>query len=110
MEEDRTASPHPVDVGTLRLDLLTPPAGFRGLLLARRADLSMLQYHELPRSGLWALDKLRSPVVEYSPGYDPSGHVRQQPGRMWFATSHYDDATGALVHHPDGFLAWADRL
>jgi hypothetical protein len=108
--EEKTPNPEPVDVGTLRLDLLAPPPALWGLLLARRSDLPLLRHRQLPERGLWVLDKLSSPIVEYSPGYDRNGRIRRLPGRMWFPTSSYDKATGALVRPTDDFLAWADRL
>jgi hypothetical protein len=78
------------------------------MFLARDADLDLIRVHLVEQQGYYLIDVLRSPVVEWSPGYNPTRH-RSGRGRLWFPTGYWDDE-GKFVQMPSGFLGWGDRL
>lgn len=82
-----TATPEPHVSNTLDLFEVGDLGQRRETLIARRQDLSSLRYKFYETRNFWLIDKLNSPVVEYSPGYDPHAQPfgRDDPrcGRMW---------------------------
>jgi hypothetical protein len=78
------------------------------MFLAREADLDLIRVHLVEQQGYYLIDDFCSPVVEWSPGYDPTRH-RSGRGRLWFPTGYWDD-DGEFVQMPSGFLRWGDRL
>jgi hypothetical protein len=94
----------PVIYDSLDVDHMLPPARRNRSLIARPDDLPQCRWRHHPQG--WLIDKLDSPVVEYSPGYDASGVARR--GRMWFATTYLRD--DEIVAADDDFVRWADRI
>jgi hypothetical protein len=41
------------------------------MFLAREADLDLIRVELIEQQGYYLIDDLRSPVIEWSPGYDP---------------------------------------
>lgn len=79
------------------------------MFLAREVDLDLVRVKLIERQGYYLIDDLFSPVVEWSPGYDPATGHRSGRGRLWFPTAYWDD-DGEFVQMPSGFLGWGDRL
>jgi hypothetical protein len=107
-----TATPEPHVLDTLDLFEVRDLGQRREALIARRQDLSSLRYKFYETRNFWLIDKLNSPVVEYSPGYDPPAHpfsrADRRRGRMWFATTYLE--AGQLVSAPEDFVIWANRI
>ena len=107
-----TATPEPHVSDTLDLFEVGNLGQRREALIARRQDLSSLRYKFYETRNFWFIDKLNSPVVEYSPGYDsraqPFGRDDPRCGRMWFATTYLE--AGQLVPAPEEFVIWANRV
>jgi hypothetical protein len=107
-----TATPEPHVLDTLDLFEVRDLGQRREALIARRQDLSSLQYKFYETRNFWLIDKLNSPVVEYSPGYDPPAQpfsrADRRRGRMWFATTYLE--AGHLVSAPEDFVIWANRI
>jgi hypothetical protein len=71
------------------------------MFLAREADLDLIRVHLVEQQGYYLIDDFCSPVVEWSPGYDPTRH-RSGRRRLWFPTGYWDD-DGEFVQMPSGF-------
>ena len=78
------------------------------MFLAREADLDLIRVHLIEQQGYYLIDTFFSPVIEWSPGYDPTRH-RSGRGRLWFPTGYWND-DDEFVPMPSGFLRWGDRL
>jgi hypothetical protein len=105
------STPEPVAAPTLCVDSVDDT--FYDLLIVRPGDLPKLRWRHLAAREMWSVDKDRSPVVEYTPGYRRDGQPafptpKTAPGRMWFQTSRWEGAQ--LVHADPEFAAWAGRL
>jgi hypothetical protein len=79
------------------------------MLLAREADLDLIGVRLIEQQGYHLIDVSRSPVIEWSPAYDPATGRRSGRGRLWFPTGYWND-DGEFVEMPSGFLGWGDRL
>ncbi len=75
--------------------------------LVRPDDLSSVQMHEVAKQNYWAIDSLRSPVVEFSSCFFDGVKIRQ--GRVYFQSRYYAE-TGQLVTKPDSFVKWAESV
>jgi hypothetical protein len=56
------------------------------MFLAREADLGLIRIELVEQQGYYLIDFLRSPVIEWSPGYDLATGHRSGRGRLWFPT------------------------
>lgn len=72
--------------------------------LVRPDDLASIQMHEVAKQNYWAIDDLRSPVVEFSSCFFDGVKIRQ--GRVYFQTRYYAE-TGQLVTKSESFVKWA---
>jgi hypothetical protein len=75
--------------------------------LVRGEDLERVRLREIPSPGYWAVDEVRSPVIEFDGGF--FDHSKILRGRLYFTTSYYDLADQHVVKEP-GFVQWADRI
>jgi hypothetical protein len=103
-----TPSADLVTANSLRPEAENQLRPWPSMFLAREADLDLIRVDLIERQGYYLIDFLRSPVIEWSPGYDPTGH-RSGLGRLWFPTGYWDD-DGEFVAMPSGFLGCGDRL
>ena len=62
---------------------------------------------EHPDECTWRVDSLRSPVLEFTPGYFDGQILRHT--RLYFQPGYFDN-NGHWVEKPEEFQKWADRL
>ena len=55
----------------------------------------------------YSIDPMRSPVVQYSRGYDDAFVIR--PGRFYYIGGFYDDS-GIWVEKDEDFKKWAEKI
>jgi len=79
------------------------------MFLARNADLDLIRIRLIEQQGYYLIDSSFSPVIEWSPAYEPATGHRSGRGRLWFPTGYWDDDS-RYVEMPHGFLRWGDRL
>lgn len=83
-------------------------SGLRSLgYLVRNEDLEKVRLREIPSQGCWAVDELRSPVIEFDGGFFDRSKILR--GRLYFTTAYYDLA-GQHVEKDAAFVRWADRV
>jgi hypothetical protein len=75
--------------------------------LVRREDLERVRLREIPSQGYWAVDEVRSLVIEFDGGF--FDHSKILRGRLYFTTPYYDQA-GQHVSKEPAFVEWADRV
>jgi hypothetical protein len=61
---------------------------------------------EVPAQDYWAVDSLRSPVIEFTRSFFDTSQVRS--GRLWYEDRYYD--ANQLVQKPESFVMWANRV
>jgi hypothetical protein len=66
--------------------------------------LQLIKMREVPAQRYWAIDSLRSPVVELNRSSFDGKNIGE--GRFYFEDSYYDEG-GQKVSKPTGFLGWA---
>ncbi len=65
-------------------------SGSRSLgYLVRREDIEKVRLREIPAQGCWAVDEVRSPVVEFDGGFSDNDKILR--GRLYFTAGYYDD-------------------
>jgi hypothetical protein len=72
--------------------------------LVRPEDLTSIQMRKVKKQNSWAIDGLRSPVVEFSTCFFDSTKMR--PGRVYLQSRYYG-RTGEVVTKSDAFVTWA---
>jgi hypothetical protein len=77
------------------------------LFLTQEAYVRDVVWYHVPTRNAWALDLLRSPVVEFSRAYYLDDVIRA--GRAFFDSGYYDD-TGRWQVKAGEFLKWAKLL
>ena len=77
-------------------------------LLVRRSDLVLVRTTHVPAQGYYLVDKLRSPVIEFTPGINTVS-TEAGRGRLWHPTSYFDES-GRRIEMPSEFLAWAGKV
>lgn len=83
-------------------------SGLRSLgYLVRREDLEKVRLREIPSQGCWAVDELRSPVIEFDGGFFDQSKILR--GRLYFTTTYYEPV-GQLVEKDPTFVKWADKV
>lgn len=75
------------------------------LFLARKEDVPHILMKEVPAQNYWAIDSLRSPVVEFTRSFFDGARLRA--GRVHYDEGFYD-AAGLWVKKPESFLEWAE--
>lgn len=75
--------------------------------LARPEDLKSVVMRHVPAHGYWALDELRSPLIEFGACYFDERILRR--GRMYYIEKYYGP-DNTQVKKPDAFLAWAKAI
>ncbi len=75
--------------------------------LVREAALNLVTLREVPAQGYWAIDSLRSPVIEFSRCFFDGTQIRS--GRLFFDEGYYDD-NDAWVVKPAEFSDWANAV
>lgn len=74
------------------------------IYLAREEDLHLVRHDEIGESRDYAIDSLRSPVIEFSRCYFGDGVIRR--GRLWFSTGYFENG-GERRNQPEEFVRWA---
>jgi hypothetical protein len=74
--------------------------------LVRPDDIADLRFAEVASQGYWAVDVLRSPVIEFWRCYFDGRILRS--GRLFFETGYFEG--DAWVDKPAFFLLWADDV
>jgi hypothetical protein len=77
------------------------------LLIARRADLSQIEFTPIRSRDDFTYDVNRVPVIEFDRCYATDRFIRA--GRL-YRVDKYWDASKQQVSKPDAFIEWADRL
>jgi hypothetical protein len=72
--------------------------------ITRPEFLRSIKMREVPAQGYWAIDSLRSAVIELNRCFYDGSQLKV--GRLFFDTSYYDE-TDQKVAKPESFLAWA---
>ncbi len=75
--------------------------------LARPEELSAIVTRHVPTQKYWAIDVLRSPVIEFCRSFFDGKTIRR--GRLYYTDSFYDE-NGALVRKGESFLEWAGAV
>lgn len=71
--------------------------------LTRSEFLPLIKMYEVPAQKYWAIDSLRSPVLELNRSFFDGKNLRM--GRIYFHTNYYDDV-GRKVTKSEAFLIW----
>jgi hypothetical protein len=74
------------------------------IFLARDQDLDLVRHVEILGSRDYAIDSLRSPVIEFSRCYFGDRVIRR--GRLWFSTGYFGSG-GDRRNQPEEFVRWA---
>lgn len=72
--------------------------------LVRPDDLAFIRMRHVSEQNYWAIDRLRSPVVEFSSGFFDG--VKMRHGRLYFQTRYFGKNDELLIK-PDPFVKWA---
>lgn len=72
--------------------------------LVREVNLSAVLMRQVVRQDYWAVDVLRSPVIEFHRGYVEDTSIR--PGRVYYADGFFD-LDGTWFEKPPAFRLWA---
>lgn len=76
------------------------------LFMARQQDRSSIRLEQFD-PGWWAIDSLKSPVVEISKSYE--GVETIGPGRLFYDYTYFDDG-GKRVRKDEEFIKWAKTV
>jgi hypothetical protein len=98
-------SPHPEEVATSRV--LAMGTENLGLWIARREDLSQIEFRPIAGRGVFSCDPLSHPIIEFSRCYVSERFIRA--GRLYRMDKYWDE-NGQLLTKSDAFVEWADRL
>jgi hypothetical protein len=75
--------------------------------LSRTCDLPLIKMDHVPALGYWAVDVIRSPVVEFSVCFFDGKLLRA--GRAYYVDGFHDDS-GIWTEKSPEFRAWAKRV
>jgi len=104
-----TPSADLVTAGSLRPEAENQLRPWPSMFLARDVDLDLVLVRLVKQQSYYLIDTLRSPVIEWSPAYEPVTGHRGGRGRLWFPTGYWNEDR-VYVEMPRGFLRWGDRL
>lgn len=101
----RSCSPTPTVVESVVHD---PSGGFwLYYYLVRMDDLDKVVMKSIPRLGIWAVEPMNSPVVEFFCSYCDGQLIRK--GRIWYESNCFD-ASGKQVSKSDSFRRTSSEI
>ena len=77
------------------------------ILLARKIDVSKLVVRKIHGQEIFAVDTLKSPVIEYSRCFIGDDFIRR--GRLYLTSSFFNNVD-SLVEKDNSFLSWAQKI
>ena len=98
----RSSQPHPRVCSNL--DVREDGKRWLFLYLVRETDLGQVVLKEVPAQQYWAIDSLRSPVIEFNCCFFDG--LRLRSGRIYYTDGFYGE-DGVWIEKPTAFLNWA---
>lgn len=77
------------------------------LWIARRQDLSLIEFKPINERNVFSCDPTFAPIIEFSRCYATNRFIRA--GRLYRVDKYWDESK-QLLSKPNSFIEWADRL